>query len=210
MRELLRCRWQQCFGLSNMMTVHKCSETGFFNHLNYHAFWSLYLRKHISYQAHLFFQNVQNLMKISKIQKRIQKIFLVSEITAFKLVALNTHFYWQRILVIGSECVNKQSQDFRYGYDRIFWTEVFSEWWKNMTKLPPCIFEWCLWPFNMMTVHKCSGTGLFSHLSIALFAVYNFGNTSAVRLIFSFKMFKIWCRFQKYRKKIRKNFRFPR
>ena len=48
-----------------------------------------------------------------------------------------------------------------------------------------------------VTVHKCSDKGLFSHLSTALFAVNNFGNTSAVRLIFSFKIFNIWCRFQK-------------
>ena len=36
------------------------------------------------------------------------------EIIAFELVALDTRFYWERILVIGCQYVNKQSQDFRY------------------------------------------------------------------------------------------------
>ena len=47
-------------------------------------------------------------------QKKIQKIFLDFEIIAFELVALDTRFYWERILVIGCQYVNKQSQDYRY------------------------------------------------------------------------------------------------
>ena len=47
-------------------------------------------------------------------QKKIEKIFLDSEIIAFELVALNTRFSWERMLVIGCQYVNKQSQDFRY------------------------------------------------------------------------------------------------
>ena len=35
-------------------------------------------------------------------QKKIQKSFVGIEIIAFELVALNTRFYWQNILVI--EC----------------------------------------------------------------------------------------------------------
>ena len=41
-----------------------------------------------------------------------------------------------------------------------------------------------------------------------LFAVYNFRRKSAMRLIFSFKNFKIWCRFEKFREELRKYFRF--
>ena len=43
-------------------------------------------------------------------QKKIQKFFFDLEIIAFELVALNTRFYWERILVIGCQYVNKQSQ----------------------------------------------------------------------------------------------------
>ena len=46
-------------------------------------------------------------------QQKIQKIFFDFEIIAFELVALNTRFYWERIVSIGCQYVNKQSQDFR-------------------------------------------------------------------------------------------------
>ena len=47
-------------------------------------------------------------------QKEIQKIILDFEIISFELVALDTHYNSERILVIGCQYVNKQSQDFRY------------------------------------------------------------------------------------------------
>ena len=47
-------------------------------------------------------------------QKKIQKMFFGLLIIAFELVALNTRFYSEKILVIGCQYVNKQSQDFRY------------------------------------------------------------------------------------------------
>ena len=47
-------------------------------------------------------------------EKEIQKFFFHLEIIAFELVALNTRFYWERILVIGCQYVNKHSQDLRY------------------------------------------------------------------------------------------------
>ena len=40
------------------------------------------------------------------------------------------------------------------------------------------------------------------------FTVGNFGKTLAMTNIFSFKMFKIWCRFQKWNQKLRKTFSF--
>ena len=43
-------------------------------------------------------------------QKKIQKIFFGSEIIAFELVALNTRFYWENILVIGWQYGKKESQ----------------------------------------------------------------------------------------------------
>ena len=47
-------------------------------------------------------------------EKNIEKWFFGFEIIAFELVALNTRFYWENILVIGSHYANKESQDFRY------------------------------------------------------------------------------------------------
>ena len=46
-------------------------------------------------------------------QKKIQKTFFDFEIIGFELVALRVRFYSERILFIGCQYVNKQSQDFR-------------------------------------------------------------------------------------------------
>ena len=78
---------------------------------------------------------------------------------------LNNHFYWERILFIGCQCANKQSQDFRYYKNRIFWAEFLSEWSKNMTKILPCRFKQSFGLFNMLTIYKFSDTRLFRHLS---------------------------------------------
>ena len=53
-------------------------------------------------------------MKISEMRKEIEKMLLDLQIIALELVALNTRFYWQRILLILFQYFNKQSQDFRY------------------------------------------------------------------------------------------------
>ena len=98
-------------------------------------------------------------------QKKIAKIVFDLEIIAFELVPLDTRFYWERILVIGCQYVNKQSQDFRYYWKRNFWTDFLNEWSKNMTKILPCRFKQCFGHFNLLTVHKCCDTGLFRHLS---------------------------------------------
>ena len=46
--------------------------------------------------------------------QKINDFFINFEIIAFELVALNTRFYWERILAKGSRYVNKESRDFRY------------------------------------------------------------------------------------------------
>ena len=52
---------------------------------------------------------------------------LVFEIIAFAFVALNSPLFRERILVIASQCVNKQAQDFRHYQDRNFRPEILSE-----------------------------------------------------------------------------------
>ena len=47
-------------------------------------------------------------------QQKIQQIIFDFEIIAFESVTLDTRFYWERILIIGCQYVNKQSQDYRY------------------------------------------------------------------------------------------------
>ena len=65
-------------------------------------------------EAQHFYQSIENFMKIWEIQKKFQKIFFDIWLIAFELVALDTRFSSDRILVIGCQHVNKQSQALRY------------------------------------------------------------------------------------------------
>ena len=53
-------------------------------------------------------------------EKKIEKIFFGFEIIAFELVALNTRFYRERMLALGCQHANKQSQYFRYYEIKVF------------------------------------------------------------------------------------------
>ena len=97
-----------------MLTVHNFSDMELFGHLSNLAFASLQFQKEITFEAHLLFQSILNFMYIPEKQKKIQKIFFDFEIIAYELVVLDTRFYWEVILVIWCQYVNKQSQDFRY------------------------------------------------------------------------------------------------
>ena len=75
---------------------------------------------------------------------------------------------------------------------------------KNMRKLLASTFQQCFRHFNTLNLHKCSDLGLFRHLiNDALCSLY-FGNKSVRRVIFFSKMFKIGCRFQKWKEKMKK------
>ena len=82
-------RLQQCFDPFAMLSVEGSSETRLFRHLSSHVFRSRYFRKYISYEGHLFLANVQNLIYILKVPKKIYKRFSVFEIIASELVAFN-------------------------------------------------------------------------------------------------------------------------
>ena len=43
----------------------------------------------MGYEGHLFFENVQNLMQISKMKRKIEKKSFVFEIIVSELIALN-------------------------------------------------------------------------------------------------------------------------
>ena len=90
-----------------MLPFEGYCETALFRYLCTRLFLSPYFRKYISYDGQLFFENVQNLMQISELKKKTQKnIFYLESLDLNwlrKIVSIR-----QRILVIGSECVNKQ------------------------------------------------------------------------------------------------------
>ena len=107
-------------------------------------------------------------------QKKTQEVFIDYQIIAFQLVVVNTRFYWERILVFVCQYVNRQSQDFRYYWNRVFQADFPSECSKNMTKILPCTFMHCFGTFNMFTVHMCADIGLFGHLSNPVFCSLQF------------------------------------
>ena len=71
-----------------MLLVEGSSETWLFKLLTNRVFPSAEVQKDNSYEVHLFFENVQNWIEISKMLKKIQKIFFVSEIIASESIAI--------------------------------------------------------------------------------------------------------------------------
>ena len=103
-------------------------------------------------------------------EKKVEKMLFSFEIIAFELVALNTRFYLENILVIGCQYFIKQSQDFRFSQNRVFGADFFWEWSKNITKILPSRLKQRLRFFNMLTVHKCSDRRFFGVLSNSAFS----------------------------------------
>ena len=71
MLKVLSFIFQQCFEPFTMLFVEGSSERGLLGHLFNPVFRSPEVKKYISYEGHLFFENVQNLISIYKIQKKI-------------------------------------------------------------------------------------------------------------------------------------------
>ena len=59
MVKVLLFSFQQCFGPFTMLLVEGSSETELFRHLSNHVFRSQ-AQKYISYEGHLFSENIQN------------------------------------------------------------------------------------------------------------------------------------------------------
>ena len=70
MPKVLLFRFEQCLGPFIMMLFKGFSETGLFRYLSNHGFLSPAFRKDISYESHLYFENFQNFIDISKIQRK--------------------------------------------------------------------------------------------------------------------------------------------
>ena len=80
---------QQCLNPFTMLPVKGSFETGLFAHISNYVFQRALFRKKISYEASLIFENVLNLMQISKTEEKIAKKLFIFEISASELVALN-------------------------------------------------------------------------------------------------------------------------
>ena len=86
---VLLSRSQQCLNPFTIFPVKETFETGLLRHISNNVFRSALFWKEISYEGHLFFENILNLMQISKMQEKIHKKVFVFEKIASELVALN-------------------------------------------------------------------------------------------------------------------------
>ena len=59
MVKVLSASFEQCFGPFTMLLVEASSETGLFRHFSNYVFRSPLVQKYISYEGHLFSENVQ-------------------------------------------------------------------------------------------------------------------------------------------------------
>ena len=82
------CRFQQSLGPFAMFFVEEASKTGFYRHLLNDLSRRRQIRKYIGYEDHIFFENAQNLMYILKMQRKIEKKSVVSEIIVSESVVL--------------------------------------------------------------------------------------------------------------------------
>ena len=81
-------------------------------------------------------------------------------------------------------------------------------WSINMVKVLSLRFQHCLEPFTILLFEMCSETRLFKHWSNPFSRVRNFGNISAMRVIFFLKMLKVATSFETLRKKLENFFCF--
>ena len=82
-------RRRQCLYPFTMLFMEEYSEVEFFRHLSNPLFRRPEFQKYSDYVGNFFSGNVQNLIYISKMQRKILKKTFVFEIIVSELVALN-------------------------------------------------------------------------------------------------------------------------
>ena len=88
------------------------------------------------------------------------------------------------MLVIGSQCVKKMSQDLGYAWERRFPIEFSSQWYINVVKVLSFRFQQCFDPFTLLLVEGSSQTGLLDIYLTKFLRIRKFKNTSAQRVFF--------------------------
>ena len=192
------------FGTVCHVAFWRSSEKGFFRYLSNHGFPSPYFGKYISYEGHLFYENFQNFIYISKIPKKgWENVFPFRDnyisISYVKLCLLRRQYFWSAVNLLKNslEILPIIKRDF------LEINRIQSHQW--------ILQMWCHSEFSTVWYHlPCwlsKGPLKRDFLDIYLtmfFGIHNFQNTSAMRFIFLLKVFKIFARFQKRRKKLRK------
>ena len=159
--KLLLSRVEQCFRVFKMLTVHKCCDSGLFRHLINHAVSSIVFHKYVSYESYLLFQNVQDLISSSEMQKKIQKILLVFNIIALNSLRWALTFTEGEYLSSGFNMLTNILKISDTTKTEFFHLKFFQSAQKH-DKLRPCRLHNGFSPFNLLTVHRCSNTAHFS------------------------------------------------
>ena len=87
--KMLRCRFQQCLGMSAMWLVEASSETRLFGHLSTHVFGVRNFRNTKAIRVFFFSRSLKINLDFKNATKISEKVFFVSEIIACELVLLN-------------------------------------------------------------------------------------------------------------------------
>ena len=111
---------------------------------------------------------------------------------------------WNRVLLIGSQCVNKYPYDFKLQSGRTSLNHFSWEWWKNLIKVLSCRFHKCLGPFTCWLSNDVLKRHFLESRPTEYLTVCIFRKMLAMTIFFFVKMFKIWCRFHKFNKKTEK------
>ena len=94
-------------------------------HLSNPVFCSLYFKKKNDFRGSSSFSKYSKFdVDFGNAEKSSADFFDFQKI-GFELVALNTRFDWERMLVIGCQYVNKLSEDLRYYWNRVFRADFF-------------------------------------------------------------------------------------
>ena len=111
-----------------------------------------------------------------------------------------------KILFIGTQCLNKQSQDLACQPERVFRTKFRCQWLINIIKVLSCRFRHCLCTFTILLVEASSETRLFRHLSNNVFGACNFGNTKSYEGHLFFQRVQNFRQISKMQQNIQKKF----
>ena len=198
------------FGTLSHIEFQGAFRNGGFYRVVWRSFSTSVIRKHISYEYHVYFKMFEIWCRFPKSNKILRKRF-----SFFRYLHLN----WEsQILVIFNMILGIARQFCQQIHLRFHLTlgETFSKstYLRMMNKLDKCAvrvisqsiwhtFTW--WRSKRFLKHRFLESGLTK-----IFKVCNFRNALAMTIMFFFKMFEIWCRFQKSNKKLRKRFSFFR
>ena len=169
---------------------------GTFRHLPNHAFSSPLIREYISHEGYLFFENFQNSNYISKMPKKSwENVFPFRDkcisIGYLKLFLLRREYFWSTVNVLKSshEILPIIKRDFFklncLHIDQQMWYKwCNSDFSTSWSALPCWLSKGPL---------KCN---FFDIYLTTFFGIRNFGNTSAMRVVFCSKCSKFYLNFK--------------